>query len=84
MPNTSDEHRDKCRNPYKNFVLTGHRGKDLKLISKNLKWKFPDLPDNAKIVSIAEGSNLKVAIYWVGKKVISFFLWFSEQVYWYT
>ena len=49
MPNTSDEHHDRYSSPYKNFSLTSHSGKDLRLISMNHKRKFPDLPYHAKI-----------------------------------
>ena len=62
MPNTSDRHRDRCCNRYKNLDLTGHRSKDLRLIPKNLKRKFLDVPDDAKILSIAEGPIMEVVM----------------------
>lgn len=49
MPNTGDKHSCRCCNLYENFGVRGHRGKDLRYLSKNLKRKFPDLPDNGNI-----------------------------------
>ena len=37
---------DRCCNP---FEINGHRGKDLRKISKSFLKDFPDLPDNSKI-----------------------------------
>lgn len=39
-------HGDRCCNPYND---AGHKGKDLRLISKNLIQHFPSVPPNAKI-----------------------------------
>jgi len=39
---------DRCSNP---FGHDGHVGKDLRLISKNIRDKFPNLPSLAKICS---------------------------------
>lgn len=46
MPNKSNIHADRCCNP---FQAVGHKGKYLRNVSENLKRKFPDIDDNAKI-----------------------------------
>lgn len=49
MSNNGKQHIDRCCNPYENVGVMGHKGKDLRYLSQNLKRKFPDLPNNVKI-----------------------------------
>lgn len=46
MPNKGNVHSDRCCNPYEGL---GHKDNNLKNLTLNLKRKFPDLPNNAKI-----------------------------------
>lgn len=48
MPKNIKCHTDKCINPYE---IVGHKGKNLRSVSANLKRKFPHLPDNARVCS---------------------------------
>lgn len=42
-------HSDRCCNPFKHANEKGHKGKKLRVLSKTMKIKFPNLPENAKI-----------------------------------
>lgn len=49
MSNINNAHLDRCCNPYQSFGVVNHKGKDLRTLSKSLKRKFPDVPENARI-----------------------------------
>lgn len=48
MPNKGKFHADRCCNPHQ---TTGHKGRNLRNLSTNLKRKFPEIDLNAKICS---------------------------------
>lgn len=59
MPNKGNVHSDRCCNPYEGL---GHKGNNLRNLTLNLKRKFPDLPNNAKICSTCRQKSTKVTI----------------------
>lgn len=49
MSGTVKARTDRCCNPFKDSGVDGHKGKDLRCLSKTMKKKFPLLPSKAKI-----------------------------------